>query len=223
MQKSTFNFTTQQSSLNNYAIKLLIFGIIWLFNTQKSHAQFVVEPFVSADEFILESWYFNTIDKHKRVSIFNLNEAKYNFDSEQSALLSYGLVGYDLFKGFGPVAGWRINQYAAAALAGIQYGFYRKSFLAFTTVNVELKDNPNYEFYALLQFRPQLTEKLKGFSQFQISKNFNSEDHTFSLYRLRLGLDLGQFQTGLGIEQTLAGSDWDHTIAPGIFFRMELY
>jgi hypothetical protein len=224
MENSTFNIATQLlTNTCHLFTKLLVFAFIYVFGTQQSQAQFVAEPFVNDDDFILETWYFNTIDEGKRFSIFNLNEAKYSFETEASSLLSYGLVGYDWVKGFGPVVGWRINPYAAAALAGIQYGYYREHFLAYATLNTELKIDPNFEFYTLLQYRPQLTEKLKAFSQLQISKNFNSDNHTFSLYRLRLGLDLKKFQTGLGLEQTFAGADWGHSIAPGLFFRMELY
>jgi hypothetical protein len=191
--------------------------------THQSFAQFVLEPFVSPDEFILESWYFNTIDENKRFSIFNLNEAKYNFESESSSAFSYGILGYDLVGGFGPLIGWRVSSASAAALTGVQYGLYRKNFLAYFTFNVELKNDPNIELYSLLQCRPQLSPKLKGFSQFQISKNFTTDDHTFSLYRLRLGIDLGKIQTGLGLEQTMVGSEWDYNIAPGAFVRLELY
>lgn len=224
MKNSNFNFATPSVTQKfNTLLKLTVLALIFSMSTQQSQAQFVAEPFVSSDEFILETWYFNTIDKNKRFSIFSLNEAKYNFDTEDTALLSYGLVGFDWIKGFGPVTGWRINNYGAAALAGLQYGYYRKNFLAYTTLNSELKSNPNYEFYALIQYRPQLSEKLKGFSQLQISNNFNSDDHVFSMYRLRVGLDLGKFQTGIGLESTFNGSDWNSNIAPGLFFRMELY
>jgi len=93
----------------------------------------------------------------------------------------------------------------------------------YTTVNTELKDNPNFELYVLAQYRPQITEKFKAFSQLQVSMNFNEDDHVYSLYRLRLGADLGKIQTGIGLEQTMTGPNWDYKATPGIFIRMELY
>jgi hypothetical protein len=204
-------------------VKFILFCCAFFFIMHQSFAQFVVEPFVSSEDFILESWYFNTIDKSERLSIFALSEAKYNFDTEQSSVLSLGNIGYNWKKGFGPVVGWRISSASAAALAGIQYGYYRENFLAYLTLNTELKDNPNIEFYALIQYRKQITEKLKGFSQLQISNNLVDNTHTFSFYRLRLGADLGKIQTGVGLEQTMVGEDWEYDIAPGLFLRLELY
>ena len=204
-------------------VRFIVFSVAFFFIIHQGFAQFVVEPFVSNDNLILESWYFNTIDESKRFSIFSLNEAKYDFDTKQSSVLSYGIIGFDLKKGFGPMAGWRISQYSAAALAGLQYGYYRKNFLAYITLNAELKDDPNLELYTLLQFRKQLSTKLKGFSQLQISKNFTTDAHVFSLYRLRIGTDFGKIQTGVGLEQTMMGEDWEYDITPGLFIRLELY
>ncbi len=204
-------------------VKSVLFLTLLIVSQRQAQAQFVLEPFVSNDDFILESWYFKTIDESKRFSVFALNEAKFNFDTDQSTVLSYGLVGFDWKGGFGPVTGWRASENGTAALAGFQYGVYRENFLAYMTVNREVKSDPNYEFYSLIQYRKPINEKLKGFSQLQISKNFQDNNHTFSLYRLRLGLDLGKFQTGIGIEQNMIGEGWDHKINAGLFVRMELY
>jgi hypothetical protein len=120
MKNSNFNFGTLLDNMKIFStLKLLAIALTFTLSSYKSHAQFVVEPFVSTDEFIMETWFFKTIDESKRFSIFSLNEAKYNFESEDTSLLSYGLVGFDWLKGFGPVTGWRINNYNAAALAGL--------------------------------------------------------------------------------------------------------
>ena len=196
--------------------------MLFAFSGFKSSAQFVVEPFVSNEDLINASWYFKTIDDAQKLIIFSLNESKYNFESEASSVFSYGVMGYDLAKGFGPAVGWRITPYSAAALAGIQYGFYRENFLAYFIANAELKENTSMEFYSLLQYRTSLTEKLRGFSQLQTSTNFTTDAHSFSLHRLRLGLDFGKIQTGVGLENTMAGQDWDRTTNAGLFVRLEL-
>ena len=203
--------------------RMILLGAIYLFTAPVSFAQFVIEPFVSEDNLILESWYFNTIDQSKRLSVFSLNEINHNYDTESTSFLSYGVVGFDWKKGFGPIVGWRFSPYTAAALAGVQYGFYRENFFAIVNVSSELKSNPNLELYSMIQYRRPITEKLKGFTQLQISKNFVDANHAFSLYRLRVGGDFGKIQTGIGLEQTMAGEDWNHEIAPGLFLRLELY
>lgn len=223
MKTLIHNSKANQTSIHFNKAKLLFLGLFIFFNAFKSSAQFVLEPFSGKDDFILESWYFNTIDSARKVSLFALNEVKYNYDAKQSNLLSYGLIGYDLKNGFGVVSGWRISEHSTSALAGFQYGYYRKDFLAYVVVNTELKRDPSMEAYTLLQYRKKLNKKLKGFSQFQSSTNFTNDGHTFSLHRLRLGLDFGKIQAGVGLENTLVGEDYHRTTAPGVFVRLELY
>ncbi len=208
---------------NRRSFKTIYLGVGLFLLALQSSAQFVVEPFVSGDKFILESWYFNTVDEAHRLSIFTLNEASYDYNTENTSILSYGVVGYDLKGGFGPVGGWRMSQQGSAAIAGVQYGKYGENFLLYSNVNAELKDDPSFEFYVLAQFRPQITDKFKAFSQLQVSMNFTQDDHAYSLYRLRLGADLGKIQTGFGLEQTAAGPNWAYNATPGVFLRMELY
>jgi hypothetical protein len=221
--------TVLQNQKNNQkkailnALKVFAFGLIIMMQSQKASAQFVVEPFVSEDNFILESWIYKSIDQNRKFSIFSLNEFNHNYDTNSTSFLSYGILGYDVKKGFGPAIGWRTTANRTSALGGLQYGLYGKNYLAYFILNTELRNNPNFEFYSLLQYRVQLSEKLRGFGQLQISKNFNEDNHVYSMYRLRLGLDLGKFQTGFGLEQNLQGADWNHKATPGVFFRMELY
>ena len=224
MMKILATNNKQSLSLNGARLtKSILLSVLGLVISQQSFSQYVLEPFVSDDNMILESWYYNTITESKRLSLFNLNEVNYNYDTESSSLLSYGVLGYDLAKGFGPIVGWRLSALSSATLAGVQYGLYRENFFAFFYLNSELKNNPNFEFYTITQYRPQITDRFKGFGQLQISKNFNEDMHTYSLYRLRLGADLGKIQTGVGVDQTFAGGDWESNIAPGVFLRLELY
>ena len=203
--------------------KLMILCCAFFFISQQSQAQFILEPFVGNDDFILESWYYNSINESKSLSIFSLNEARHNFETESNSFLSYGVLGYDWKKGFGPIIGWRISPYSAAALAGFQYGIYRENFFIILNLNSELKKDPNLEMYSIIQYRKPITEKFKAFSQLQISKNFTVDNHSFSLYRFRLGADLGKIQTGIGLEQTMSGKNWSYDIQPGFFVRLELY
>ncbi len=220
IQKANNNETQVKSRGWIRVILLCISG--WVLSHQTS-AQFVLEPFASKDNLILESWYYNSIDEARRLSIFNLNEANYNYETGGTSFLSYGVVGFNWKKGFGPITGWRLTAASSAALAGLQYGIYGEDFFVFFYLNSELKKDPNFEFYSISQYRRKINDKLKAYGQLQFSNNFKDNAHYYSFYRLRLGVDLGKIQTGFGLEQTLIGEDWDYDIAPGLFVRLELY
>lgn len=191
--------------------------------SQKSHAQFVLEPFISEDNLIIESWLFKEIDEQKKFNLFSLNESDYDFDTENSTFLSYSVFGYDWIKGFGPVLGYRFLESYAAALGGIQYAFYKEGFFITVNLTSEFKSDPNIELFSIVQYRKKITSSFTAFTQLQLSTNFISEDHSFSFQRFRVGADLGQFQAGFGLNQVQVGTGLDYTASPGIFLRMELY
>ena len=186
-------------------------------------SQFVVEPFVGDDNIVIESWFFKTIDEKGKFNVFNLNEAIYDFDTETTSFLSYAVFGYDLKKGFGPALGWRFTEPDGAALGGVQYAYYQENFFITANLTSEFRKNPNIELYSIIQYRKKINDKLAAFSQLQFSTIFRDESHNFSFQRLRLGVDFGKFQTGLGLNQTQFGRNFDYSADPGIFLRMELY
>lgn len=200
----------------------ILLTCIFLFFFKASIAQTTVEMFTSDDNLIMEAWWFKTLEANPRFNFFSINEAIHNYDLETTQFMSYTIAGYEIAKGFGPVVGVRFLQNRTSALGGFQYAHYTPVFFITTNFTSEIRDRPLFEWYALLQYRPKLTEKLKGFVQFQNSINFNTNRHDFSFQRLRVGLDFGFLQGGLALNTTQLGEDWDFDIEPGVFLRIEL-
>lgn len=184
-------------------------------------AQTTLETFAGTDEMIIEAWFFKPLTEDYKFTIFSLNDAVINYDTEESEFVSYTVLGYDAWKGFGPVVGGRIFDSRASALAGIQWNKAGERFLITTNFTTELRDSPFYELYLLAQYRFPFNEKLSFFSQFQNSTNFDGDGHLFSFQRLRAGLSLKKFQFGLGLNVYQFGDDWDLESDPGLFVRLE--
>ena len=193
-----------------------------LFFVKTSLAQTTMEVFSSDDTLILEAWWFKTLEVNPKFNFFSINEAIHNYDLETTQYMSYTIAGYEIAKGFGPVLGARFLQNRASGLAGVQYAKYSPVFFITTNFTSEIRNNPFFEWYMLLQYRPKFNEKLKLFTQFQNAINFSSEGHDFSFQRLRIGLDFGFLQGGLAINTTQLGKDWVFDTEPGVFLRMEL-
>ena len=204
----------------NYPIKtfFLLFPIVFSFQLQ---AQTVLESTATNETFIMETWWTKPIDKEYKFVLFNLNTAEYKFDLEEATFMSYSILNVDLFKGFGPVAGTRVLKDRVVGLGGIQYTYFREKVFITANFTSELKKNPDFEFFSLAQYRPEITEKTKGFIQGQFSFNFNSQAHIFSFQQLRLGVDLGLIQTGFALNQFQFERDWLYNIQPGLFLRLE--
>lgn len=188
---------------------------------QNSFSQTTIESFFATEEMVVESWFFKPLTEDYKLSIFSLNDAIIDYKTEDASLVSYTVLGYDVWKGFGPVVGGRFFDGRASTLTGVQWAKAGKQFLITTNFTTELRNNPFYEFFLLAQYRFPLNEKLGFFSQFQNSINFNNKAHEFSFQRLRIGLSWKKYQFGLGTNTYQYGENWAFEIDPGLFIRLE--
>ena len=202
--------------------KHLVFCIAFLVFANKNYAQISIEASSSDENFIVEAWWFKTLEINPKFNIFSLNEAIHNYEIKETQYMNYTVIGYEINKGFGPVVGARFLENRVSGLAGIQYAYYTPTFFIATNITSELRSNPFFEWYILLQYRPQLSETLKLFTQLQNGINFNEEGNDFSFQRLRIGLDFNFLQAGLALNTTQLGKNWDFDAEPGIFIRLEL-
>ena len=202
-----------------YRITLALF--VLAFSWSYSFSQTIFETASTDENFLAETWWVKPFDPGYTFTLFNLNTAEYNYDLEESLLMSYSVVSFNAFKGFGPAIGKRILPGELAALGGLQYTFYREELFVTANLTSELKEDPDFELFAIVQYRPKFGEKINGFFQGQFSSNFNSDVHLFSFQQLRLGADLGLVQTGVALNLFQSGPEWDDDLQPGLFLRLE--
>ncbi|MEO1012206.1 MAG: hypothetical protein AAFX53_12925 [Bacteroidota bacterium] len=199
-----------------YLFTILLFAF-W----KASHAQTTLETFAGLDEMVIESWFFKPLTSDYAFNIFSLNDVIIDYDTEETAFVSYTVLGYDAWKGLGPVVGSRVFEGRASALAGVQWAKTGEGFFITTNFTTEIRDNPLYEWYLLAQYRFPINDKMGFFSQFQNSLNFNGDGHLFTFQRLRIGLSWDTLQAGLGLNTYQNGEDWDFESDPGFFIRLE--
>jgi len=201
-------------------IRIFQIGILLFLTSYQAKAQTVLESTLTDKQFIFETWWTKPLDSAYKFVLFNLNTAEYRFDTDQTIFLSYSILSYDLWKGLGPAIGSRIVQDKVVGLGGVQYTYYRKKGFITANFTSELKDNPDFELFSIVQYRPRLSEKLNAFLQGQFSFNFNADEHIFSFQQFRFGVDVGTMQTGLAINHLQFGSEWEYEFQLGGFFRL---
>ncbi|MBP2831094.1 hypothetical protein J8281_02740 [Aquimarina sp. U1-2] len=204
-------------------MKLKQIGFFCLFFAfaKANYAQTTLEAFTTADNLTLEGWFFKPLNEDYKLTLFSLNEAIVEYNTEETTFVSYNVIGHNVWKGFGPVVGARILEGRGSALAGIQWAKASEKFLITTNFTTEVRDNPFYELYILAQYKFPIDEKISFFSQLQNSTNFNNDRHDFSFQRLRVGISWKKYQVGAGLNTFQFGDDWDFEIDPGIFVRVE--
>lgn len=207
-----------------YILGMLLVGS--LFFTQKSIAQNNLEILTTPEAIEVEASIFKPLDKFYKFTLFNLNQADYDYKTRKTSFMTYAIVSYDMYKGFGPTIGARFlrNEFIdkAVALGGIQYTMAKRNFFIASVFTTEFISKPDYEFFITAQYNPKLNERLTGYFEFQTSFNFNAQAHLFSFQKFRLGLDFKKYQAGFSLDNYQFGKDWEYDFQPGVFVQLTL-
>ena len=200
--------------------------VILLFLFQRINAQNNIEVLSTPEAIEVEASTFKPLDDAYKFTIFSLNQADYDYKSKKTSFMTYSILSYDLYKGFGPTVGARFlrNEFVdkAVLLGGLQYTKYFENFFIASVFTAEFTKKPDFEFFITTQYNPKITEKFTGYFEFQSSFNFNNEAHLFSFQKFRIGVDLKKFQTGISLDNYQFGEGWEYDFQPGMFVQLTL-
>ena len=156
--------------------------------------------------------------------LLHLGTTNLDYGSGEAEVTTQDLLFYE------PVRGLRIAGgafYSSAPgfkpTAGLQYVRAGKAWFVLLSPRTDLERNPTYSVFSILQLKPPLGAKAKGFALVQALSVLNSEGHDFSYQWMRLGLDLEGRQFGLAInfEESRTGPAFE--ISAGVFVRREIF
>lgn len=194
---------------------LLTVGTIELLKAQS----FEVMP--GTERFFADAQWLRTFDEEKKWSLFSRSRATVDYQNNTN-LFTGGYFNYTTKSGFGGTVLGRISSLEAGADAGFHFFKANNSFLIYALASIEIKEELAYSWFSILRFTPRVTQKLKAYSSVELFSNFNRENHVASVQRLRLGIDISNYQTGLGINLSGFGNQYTSTpVNPGVFFRKQ--
>jgi hypothetical protein len=143
------------------------------------------------------------LQESSRFGFFNVTNFNGNYDNDlrKNEFLSQALLNYEILKGFSLAAGATMNYMTGfRPTVGLQYLYGSRKWLVVALPRIDLRDDFNFETFALVEFKPQLTEKLGLYTRAQGLYNHNTEQefHDRSYLYLRAGLSVRNYQFGLG-------------------------
>lgn len=101
----------------------------------------------------------------------------------------------------------------------IQYAQRFKDCFVVVVPRIDLVNKGSFEMMAMLEYEPQLSTKLKLYSRFQVMSNAGPFNHNRSYQRVRLGMHVKKFQTGVAVNINEYGYPVKTKINTGIFLR----
>lgn len=152
--------------------------------------------------------------------------ADYDNSGSGNEIASPFQISYNAWKGFGAFAGLAMSSKAGMhPIVGPQFVRSGKKYLVVVNGRYLLTPDHNFEGFALLEFRPPISEKWTLYTRLQALYSYNpqSEAHDRSFLYLRAGLRTGNFTFGPGANLDQYGPARSLKENYGLFARWEFH
>lgn len=213
---------------------VILLTIILSATLNKVLAQIPVEYFAGHKRSTVDVMFFryfkNKEEKDSRFLFFNRNRASVDYRMTDTEYLpQYGFTealsyNHPKLKGLAPVAVAQFLNSGVYPKAGIQYARVKSDFTLFTWLVHELKESGNTDYFLLLRYTPEFSDRFSLFTQLELISALPSDqslNYNF-IQRLRLGGKWNKWQTGFGADFGQSGrSTFVNSNNLGIFLRYE--
>lgn len=171
------------------------------------------------------------INKHlpesKKLSFFSVTnfESEYSKEAKGLDFFNNSQISYEIYKGFGVSTGANINKVTGLSpTLGLQYVYANPIWLLVITPTLVFTTDKTMSLLTILEYKPNLTNKLKLYSRVQglYNQNIKFSEHERSYLQLRLGLDYKGYQFGLGGNLDYFGKNRAFKGNYGLFIRVNL-
>lgn len=183
---------------------------------------------IGHNKLLFQNILIKPLDKDHKFDFFNITYFDAHFDKEDKTFnegLIQTYVAYNFLKGVGIGMGGTYNTFSGVSpnLVG-QFVRAGRSHLIVFFVAAHLKSTPSYEAFSQIQYRPKISENVRLFIQLMALTNWNRlEIHSRSFQQLRLGLDVKNYQFGLGADFDQYGPMRSSKTNFGVFIRTEIF
>ncbi len=135
-------------------------------------------------------------------------ESDYEEQKNNLDFITKSQVSYEIYKGFGAALGLSVNNSSGLTpIAGLQYVFANRHFLFVVSPTLALNSNKNLQGFALIEYKPAITQKMNLYTRFQGFYNQNTKQghHDRSYMQFRLGIEIKDTQFGLAANEDYYG------------------
>ncbi len=193
-------------SFELYALKLLIILFFFHFFSVYANAQ---QPPLPVELFggNRAMYYQHVINKNlfnNKFNFFNVTSFEAEHDNKENNLFVVSsLFSYNLGKGLSVGIGGEIQRSGTFAIVGAQYAYTTKNILLVVFPSMNINGDKEYTYFTLFEYKPKLSEKLKGYfrTQFLVTTNFNTYNRGYQQFRLGLQIENIQFGLAANLDQ----------------------
>jgi hypothetical protein len=162
--------------------------------------------------------------KTSKFGFFHMNTVQFDYrDETKNSFILQDLACYEVIKNLRITGGVAYSKGGFDPTAGLQYVYSSKKLLFLFAPRVNIESNPSYDVMTILQYKPQINDKVKLYTRFQALNLFDSDGNIRSYQWMRLGLEVKGVQFGLAANLDEYGPNPSVESNFGVFLRKEIF
>jgi hypothetical protein len=155
---------------------------------------------------------------------FHMNTVQFDFkDESKNSFVLQGLVYVETFKNLRIAGGVAYSNGGFNPTAGLQYVYSGKRLIFLFAPRVNIESDPSYDIMTILQYKPEINDRVKLFTRLQMLNLFDSGGNIRSYQWMRLGLEVKGIQFGLAANLDVYGPNPSVESNFGLFLRKEIF
>lgn len=168
--------------------------------------------------------YDRHFSQNSKLGIFHMNTIQFGYkDKINNSFILQDQIYVETFKNLRIAGGVVYSIGGFNPTAGLQYiyGGEKVFFLCAPRVNIE--SNPSYDIMTILQYKPEINDRVKLYTRFELLHLFDSGGNIKSFQWIRLGLEVKGIQFGLALDVDEYGPNPSIKSNYGVFIRKEIF
>jgi hypothetical protein len=159
-----------------------------------------------------------------KFGFFHMNTIQFDYkDENKNSFILQDLAYYEVIKNLRITGGVAYSKGGFDPTAGLQYVYSTRNFLFLLAPRVNIENDPSYDIMTILQYKPEINEKIKLYTRLQLLNLFGSDGNIRSYQWMRLGIEMKGVQFGLAFDLDEYGPDPSVTGNFGVFVRKEIF
>ena len=167
-------------------------------------------------------------DKHfsqnSKLGFFHMNTVQFDFkDKSGNSFILQDQLYFETLKNLRVAGGVVYSNGGFNTTAGLQYVYGSKKLFFLCAPRINIESKPSYDVMTIIQYKPEINDRLKLYTRFELLHLFDSGGNIKSYQWIRLGLERKGIQFGLAVDFDEYGPHPSAKSNFGIFVRKEIF
>jgi hypothetical protein len=159
-----------------------------------------------------------------RLGFFHMNTVQFDYkDKNNNSFILQDQIYVETLKNIRVAGGVVYSNGGFNPTAGLQYVYSGKKIFFLCAPRVNIESDPSYDIMTILQYKPEINERVKLYTRLQMLNVFDKGGNIKSYQWIRLGLEVKGLQFGLAADVDEYGPSPSVTSNFGFFVRKEIF